>query len=344
MTRRSAIRWLVAWAIAAWLAQPRSAHAERDVLVIGGGATERGPLTTVRGAVENTLRKAGWSWPARPPTQKEADSLLKCEDSRSPWTCIPPAISGLRAADIQRVFVMAVESRTGPPMIVLTARIIVATSPPVFVVGQRFCEHCSAGQLVQASEELTRQLFTDLAARTAQTTIDVTSDPAGADVRLDGSLAGQTPTRLVAAAGKHLVTVHKPGFVYEVRTIQVEPGETILVEFALHTAPLATAAPAPPPAVTTAPESRSFRAVPAAAIATGIGLVVFGGIALDLGQLGGPDDRYRYTRATPVGVASLVLGLGAIGTGLYLWRGPDGAALFGAADRHGSLVVWSGRF
>jgi hypothetical protein len=341
---------LTAWAVAAWLASPRSAHAERDVLVVGGGATDRGQLAAVRGAIENTLRKAGWSWPARLPSQKEADSLLKCEDSHAPWTCIPATISGLRASDVQRVFVLSVESRPAPdPVLVLTARVIVASSPPAFVVRQRFCEHCSTGQLVQASEELTRQLFSDLDARTAATAIAVTSEPSDADIRLDGSPAGKTPARLVTGPGKHLVTVTKPDFVYEVRTLSVEPGQTVAVGFTLHAAPSTAASPPNTPAPGTLPatgpaEPRSFRLVPAAAIAAGTGLVVFGGVALYLGHLGGPTDRYRYTRATPVGIASIVLGLGAAGAGLYLWRGPDGSGLFGAIDRRGSIMVWSGRF
>lgn len=344
MTRRSAIPASIAWALAAWLASPRAAHAEPDVLVIGSGAAERGELAAVRGAVENTLRKAGWSWPARPPSQKEADSLLKCEDSRTPWTCIPATISGLRASDVQRVFVLSVESRATPQrMLVLTARVIVASSPPAFVVRQRFCEQCSTGQLVQASEELTRQLFSDLDARATPTAIAVTSDPPGADIRLDGSPAGTTPARLSTAPGKHLVTVTKPDFVYEVRTISVEPGQVVAVGFTLHAA-LPAAAPTPTPSAAGTVETRSFRLIPAAAIASGTGLLAFGGVALYLGHLGGPTDRYRYTRATPVGVTSIVLGLGAIGAGLYFWRGPDGSALFGVVDRHSSLVAWSGRF
>lgn len=336
---------LIAWVLAAWLASPRSAHAERDVLVVGGGATDHGQLAAVRGAIENTLRKAGWSWPARPPSQKEADSLLKCEDSRSPWTCIPATISGLRASDVQRVFVLAIESRTAPERIlVLTARVIVASSPPAFVVRQRFCEQCSTGQLVQASEELTHQLFSDLDARATATAIAVTSDPPDADVRLDGSPAGKTPARLVTGPGKHLVTVTKPGFVYEVRTLSVELGQTAAVGFTLHAAPSTAAPPPGTPPATEPADPRLFRLVPAAAIAAGAGLVTFGGIALYLGHLGGPTDRYRYTRATPVGIASIALGLGAAAAGLYLWRGPDGAGLFGAVDRHGSFVAWSGRF
>lgn len=349
MTRRSAMPALIAWALAAWLASPRPAHAEPDVLVVSGGATDHGQLAAVRGAIENTLRKAGWSWPARQPSQKEADSLLKCEDSHSPWTCIPATISGLRASDVQRVFVLSVESSPPERMLVLTGRVIVASSPRAFVVRQRFCEQCSTGQLVQASEELTHQLFSDLDARATAAAIAVTSDPPDADVRLDGSPAGKTPARLITSPGQHLVTVAKPDFVYEVRTIRVEPGQTVAVGFTLHAAPSITtvppntSTPGTPPGTEPA-QPRSFRLVPAAAIAAGAGLVTFGGVALYLGHLGGPTDRYRYTRATSVGIVSIALGLGAVGAGLYLWRGPDGSGLFGAVDRRGSFVVWSGRF
>jgi hypothetical protein len=98
------------------------------------------------------------------------------------------------------------------------------------------------------------------------------------------------------------------------------------------------------PTVSRPPKSRSFRLIPAAAITAGTGLVAFGGVALYLGHLGRPTDPYRYTRATPAGIASIALGLGAAGAGLYLWRGTDGSRLFGAVDRHGPVVVWCGWF
>jgi hypothetical protein len=342
VNRRSALPAAILCVLAVCLSHPRSARAESDVLVIGGVTAERGQLIAVRGAVENSLRKAGWSWPARPPSQKEADSLLKCEDSRSPWTCIPAMISGLRGPDVQRVFVLSVESGSGPsPVVVLTARIIVASTPPGFVVRQRFCEQCSVGKLVQASEELTRQLFSELAARAAATAIDVTSDPPDADVRLDGSPAGKTHARLATTAGKHLVSIAKPDFISEVRTVNVEQGQTLAVSVTLRAAEGATPLPPPPPPPD---ENRAFPWVPVLTLTAGAGLVAFGGYALYLGQLGGPADPYRYTRATPVGIVSIALGLGAAGAGLWLWRRPDGSGLFGTVEQHRSFISWSGRF
>jgi hypothetical protein len=157
----------------------------------------------------------------------------------------------------------------------------------------------------------------ELAALASSPAIDVTSEPLGADVHLDRAPAGKTPTR---------------------------PEQTFAVGFTLRAEPPPAAlqpGTSPKLAIT---KSRSFRLIPAAAIVSGTGLVAFGGVALYLGQLGGPTERYVYTRATPVGVASIVLGLGAIVTGFYFWRGPDGSGLFSAVDRHSSIFVWSGRF
>lgn len=65
-------------------------------------------------------------------TQKETDSLLDCEDSHPSWTCIPATTSWLHASDVQRGFVLSIESRTAPePMLVLIARVIVASTPAV---------------------------------------------------------------------------------------------------------------------------------------------------------------------------------------------------------------------
>jgi len=340
MTRRSVPALAVLAVLVTAVGLAREARAE-DVLVIGGGSKEQAQIATVRGALEGALRKAGWVWSDRPATSQEADSLLKCEDSRAPWTCIPATISGVRAQEIHRVFVISVDlpPAASPPMVVITAKVIVVT-PPSFVVRQRFCERCSSAQLVQATEDLTKQLFSELAARTGVTAIDVRSDPPGADITVDGVHAGVTNTRLVAAPGTHVAVIEKPGFVSETRALTLEAGQTTEVSVVLRSA---TAHP-PPGSAGDLPVRRSARLIPGIAIGSGIALVGLGGVALYYGHKGGPEDRYRYTRATAVGVVTGLVGIAAIGAGIYFWRGPDGSGLLGAVAGGATTITWVGRF
>jgi hypothetical protein len=329
----------LAAALASVAAMPRDARAE-DVLVIGGGSKEQAQIATVRGALETALRKAGWVWPDRPATSQEADSLLQCEDSRAPWTCIPATISGIRAQEVHRVFVISVDHppAASAPMLVITAKVIVVT-PPSFVVRQRFCERCSSAQLVRATEDLTKQLFNELAARTGVTAIDVRSDPPGADITLDGVHAGVTDTRLVTSPGTHVAMIEKPGFVSETRALTLEAGQTAEVAVALR-----SAAPHPPPGPGGDPPGHSARLIPGIAIGSGVALVGLGGVALYYGHKGGPDDRYRYTRATAVGLVTGLVGIAAIGAGVYFWRGADGSGLLGTVTDSATTVTWVGRF
>jgi hypothetical protein len=92
------------------------------------------------------------------------------------------------------------------------------------------------------------------------------------------------------------------------------------------------------------PARRSARLIPWIAIGSGIALVGLGGVALYYGHKGGPDDRYRYTRATAVGVVTGLVGIAAIGAGVYFWRGPDGAGLVGAVAGGATTITWVGRF
>src|SRR4051812_25130900 len=117
------------------------AHAEAGLLVIGGSAAVR-ERTVIGTAVEDAVRKAGWSLPAKPLAKKDSDRLLSCEDSVTPWTCIPSTVTG---AGIRDVLVVSVETRqaeNGAPLVVITGKLIIS-NPQSFAVRQRFCEHCA---------------------------------------------------------------------------------------------------------------------------------------------------------------------------------------------------------
>ena len=63
-----------------------------------------------------------------------------------------------------------------------------------------------------------------------QATIAFTSDPAGADISIDGEYMGSTPSSLRVKPGHHTVAVEKPGFKPWQRTLNVQPDATITVD------------------------------------------------------------------------------------------------------------------
>jgi len=99
--------------------------------------------------------------------------------------------------------------------------------------------------------------------------IDVRTSPAGAEVRVDGSLLGTTPlakrTRLTA--GKHTVQATLAGYLAQVRDVDVGGRAEIEIEMALEPVVANDGAAAPGPASPTAPASVAPRPPPSPATA-----------------------------------------------------------------------------
>jgi diacylglycerol kinase family enzyme len=57
-------------------------------------------------------------------------------------------------------------------------------------------------------------------------TVTITSDPPGAEIELDGTFIGNTPTTLQMAPGSHSFLMKK-GSATWTRTVQIQPGGTI---------------------------------------------------------------------------------------------------------------------
>ncbi len=72
-------------------------------------------------------------------------------------------------------------------------------------------------------------------ASSERTLLQVTSTPDGADIEIDGSFVGNTPSTVGVAAGQHKLTVKKTGFAPWERTITVSSGQ-VSVNAVLETA------------------------------------------------------------------------------------------------------------
>jgi hypothetical protein len=71
---------------------------------------------------------------------------------------------------------------------------------------------------------------------TAQAQISVTSNPTGADIELDGTFVGNTPSTIGVAAGDHTIHVSKNGFKTWERQVKVTTGQ-IAISADLEPAP-----------------------------------------------------------------------------------------------------------
>jgi hypothetical protein len=231
------------------------------------------------------------------------------------------------------------QAPNGAPLVVITGRMIVV-EPPEFTFGQRYCEHCADDKLTEAGADVARQLIDDLATRAGRTVVHFTSEPTGADLILDGAKLGATEATYSTRPGKHTAMVQKAGYVSQVKEFIVEQGKTADVSFTLVRSEAVTRVQTPPAQPSRA--SRSY-VLPAVAIGAGTSFAVLGGALLYRGLHG--SDQYDYPRATAIGLPMELVGLGAIGTGVYLlWRA-DRSSAPSASVAPGRVVVgWSGRF
>lgn len=115
------------------------------------------------------------------------------------------------------------------------------------------CELCAAEEVDRTISVAFTKLRPALAAPPPVTrvAIEVTTDPEGADVALDGEVKGQSPIVLRTAPGAHVVRVSKDGMKPVEREVTAEQ-QTVKLSIPLVPEP-ASAAPTPTPAPTPIP-------------------------------------------------------------------------------------------
>jgi hypothetical protein len=69
---------------------------------------------------------------------------------------------------------------------------------------------------------------------TRETRIDFTSTPTAAEIMLDGSYVGNTPSSIAVASGRHVVEISMPGFAAWKRELQVTAGSKVDVDATLQ--------------------------------------------------------------------------------------------------------------
>ena len=90
-------------------------------------------------------------------------------------------------------------------------------------------------------------------ARTTEATAEISSDPSGADIEIDGSFVGSTPSSLEIATGEHTLSVSKKGYKPWQRTLKSSTGN-IKIAAALEPSPLASVGTVPAAAQTSGPD------------------------------------------------------------------------------------------
>ncbi len=188
---------------------------------------------------------------------------------------------------------------------------------------EQTCERCDDAGAAELVEELIAHVG-NFDSRSG--VLRISSEPAGALVKIDGKSVGATPLDSEQRPGKHRVELSRPGYRPEVREVEVEAGGKHDQVFDLERIP---------------PRSAAWRKpVMYGAAAAGVLAIVGGAIALSMnegrscGELPNPPKECLYT--LPGGVAALVGGSLALGGATYLWFTRDSSSADHAVAGNGA--------
>jgi hypothetical protein len=304
---------------------PRAEADSTGIVVVTGRATAH-ERTVIESAILTGLRRAQWSMSLQPFTPKEIETITRCLADDKPWHCLSPL---MQPKGVDRIVVAEANPQPDSASKLVIKGAFVVAGNEAAANGQRRCDGCNDPQLTTAAQELTEALLHDMASR-GETVLEIHTVP-GATALLDDQPFGTTDASgklsKPALAGPHKLTVQHAGFVTSERPIDLPVAKTTQVDVELG------AEPRPP------------LLVPLAFAGAGVAAAAGGGILIYIGQQDGPNDRRRYTRATPIGVVTGLAGVAAIGYGVYLWlRGPRTDGLTISPTPGGLVTGWAAVF
>jgi len=100
-------------------------------------------------------------------------------------------------------------------------------------------------------------------AAAAQSQLQISSDPAGADIEVDGNYVGNTPSTVAAAAGQHEISIQKNGFKPWQRKITVSAGQiNVVAQLEANSAPVSPASSSPNPTANNVPAASLLKSQP----------------------------------------------------------------------------------
>jgi hypothetical protein len=127
--------------------------------------------------------------------------------------------------DNYRAILVALQGVTGAPVSVAEKD---REFVPVGITTTVAKESEPAGGTATAAQQNTASPQLKEVAQTNATKISITSTPSGADIELDGSFVGNTPSTLDVAPGDHTVTLSKTGFKSWERKLKASGGAVTL--------------------------------------------------------------------------------------------------------------------
>lgn len=333
--------WLLA--VGMFAARPAEAESIRGAFALKGDLNAADVAAVTRATTER-MQVAGWAV-GSPLDKKDTQQLLDCLDAVGACFPKPLQVRGYRGAITYEA--KTERSANGERIVVLAGKIVLSERPEFLVVVRR-CDACNDDTLVKAAAALADELLQQLAVQVGRTLVSVRSNPPGANVHFDSTLAGATPTMTKTFPGTHVVRIEKDGYRTAERTVVATDGTTqeLIVELDPEGGKAIPGSVGPVAPKSDPRDERGKPWGPIAMVAGGAVLVAGGGYLLYLGQRSEGEHLYRYPRATTIGAITGVVGLGLAGFGGWLWWRDSKKTHGPTVDATGTSAVvgWGGTF
>lgn len=314
----AARRWLgslvVALVVASW-GMAGHAHAAGAALVTYGKADSR--LQTIAATeVGRALREAGWELvPAF--SDVENATVRGCMGDPSPWTCMRFVTNNKGIDRLVAVQVDAEAMAGSQAQVVITGQLVWHSSSAK-LTQTKYCLACKDDEVRAYAAQISKYLLEEYVTAMTVAKVEVKSQPVGAEVVLDGALAGLTNNVFITSPGKHQVVVRLGGYQSAQREVETKAGAVVKVEVALQPAG-STEEPEP--------ESGGVGLAPKLMVGAGVAVMV-AAAGLYLGDVGYSTKTYRVKEdyennkynnewRAVLGAAGAVI---AAGGGVWWWR------------------------
>jgi hypothetical protein len=325
------------------------AYADSAVLILDGGPKD-GDKKALSASARSAGEGAGWKLENDTGVPAERD-MLACLQPSHDAKCAANALAKIKP---DYAIVLRVMSENGDDLGTLpkgAPRVIrgwmLRRNGDLVVSDQGRCDGCRPEELRDAARGVTAELLRRTVALTASSALIIKSQPAGAQVFVDGVPIGATDRRYEVFAGKHTVRLELEGFQTEEYHLDVASGEQKNVDVQMKP----TGDKRKVARVDGEHPHKSLWPRRALYVAPGAILVVGGGALFALDEDGQRDGQRRQSHrettveawtVTAIGAAALTAGI--VMLVLHEKKSDDKPSPTVQIDRGGAVVGISGRF
>lgn len=230
--RDAFVRRLCTLALAGWIVAAAGHARAAGVALITYGKAESRLQAIASEEVGRALRAAGWEIvPSF--TDAENATVKGCIGNATPWACMRFVTNNKGIDRLVAVQVDAEAVSGSQSQLVITGQLVWHGSSAK-LAQTKYCLACKDEEVRTYAAQISKYLIDEYVLALTVAKVEVKSEPVGAEVVLDGALAGLTNNVFITSPGKHQVVVRLGGYQNEQREIEAKAGAVQKVEVVLR--------------------------------------------------------------------------------------------------------------